>query len=264
MSHTFVLHQLDAIEFLKTLADESVDLSIHDPAYESLEKWRKQGTTTRLKNSTMSSNKWFSIFPNDRFPEWLAQMYRVHKKNTHFYVLCDEETRDVVKPLAVEAGWRFWKSIVWDKMTIGMGYHYRARVEWILFFEKGKRRLNNLGTPDLLEFPEVEGSEDWWRPSGPDIIKAKRIKSKTAYPTQKPEELLEVLIQQSSQPGELVIDTFFGSGSTARAALKCSRRFAGSDLSAAAHLYAYRSLGVPHPEPTHSTQIIDELVDPEF
>ena len=250
----YTLHQLDALAFLQTLADGSVDLSIHDPAYESLEKWRKQGTTTRLKNSTMSSNKWFEIFHNDRFPAWLAELYRVHKKNTHLYILCDEETRDVIKPLAVEAGWRFWKSIIWDKLSIGMGYHYRARVEWILFFEKGKRRLNNLGTPDLLEFPEVEGAEDWWRPSGPDIIKAKRIKSKTAYPTEKPPELIEVLVQQSSQPGELVVDTFFGSASTAVAALKHGRRFEGTDLSADAHAYARARLG----ETDYPTAFTDE------
>ena len=51
----------------------------------------------------------------------------------------------VAKPEAERAGFRFWKPLVWDKKTIGMGYHYRARYEFILFFEKGKRRLNDLG-----------------------------------------------------------------------------------------------------------------------
>ena len=114
---------------------------------------------------------------------------------------------------------------------IGMGYHYRARVEWICFLGKGKRRLNDLSVPDLLEFPEVEGAEDWWRPSGPDIIKARRIKSRLAYPTEKPVELIEVLVRQSSQPGELIIDPFMGSGSTGEAALKHGCRFEGTDTS---------------------------------
>lgn len=48
----------DALDFLKTLTDESVDLFITDPPYESLEKHRKRGTTTRLKQSAASSNEW--------------------------------------------------------------------------------------------------------------------------------------------------------------------------------------------------------------
>ncbi|WP_366944968.1 hypothetical protein, partial [uncultured Bradyrhizobium sp.] len=46
------------------------------------------------------------------------------------------------KPFGEQAGFKFWKPIVWDKVQIGMGYHYRCRYEFVLFFEKGKRRLN--------------------------------------------------------------------------------------------------------------------------
>jgi len=52
-------------------------------------------------------------------------------------------------------GFKFWKAIVWDKVSIGMGYHYRSRREFILFFEKIKRKLNNLGVPDVLEYKRV-------------------------------------------------------------------------------------------------------------
>ena len=59
----------------------------------------------------------------------------------------------VAKPEAESAGFKFWKPLVWDKRTIGMGYHYRARYEFILFFEKGKRRLNDLGIADVISVP---------------------------------------------------------------------------------------------------------------
>ena len=72
------------------------------------------------------------------------------KRNTHFYLFCDAETMFVAKPEAERAGFKFWKPLVWDKKTIGMGYHYRARYEFILFFEKGKRRLNDLGIADVI------------------------------------------------------------------------------------------------------------------
>jgi site-specific DNA-methyltransferase (adenine-specific) len=50
------------------------------------------------------------------------------------------------------------------------------------------------------------------------------------YPAEKPPEVAEVLIRQSSQPGDLVIDPFMGSGSVGVATLRLGRRFAGNDL----------------------------------
>ena len=132
----FQLTRGDAVAWLRTLPDESIDLVITDPPYESLEKHRAIGTTTRLKHSKASSNDWFEIFPNERFPELFAEVYRVLKRNTHFYLYCDPETMFVAKPAGEAAGFKFWKPLIWDKERIGMGYHYRARYECILFFEK--------------------------------------------------------------------------------------------------------------------------------
>ncbi|ELR65803.1 Adenine-specific methyltransferase [Photobacterium marinum] len=207
------LYKQDAVDWLSSLPDESVDLLITDPPYESLEKHRAVGTTTRLKNSKSSSNQWFSIFPNERFEELLTQVYRVLKKNSHFYLFCDQETMFYIKPIAEQVGFKFWKPIVWDKVAIGMGYHYRARYEFILFFEKGKRKLNNLGIPDILEEKRVY----------------------RGYPTEKPVALLETLIEQSSTEGEVVADPFFGSGSTMVAAHNLNRVPYGNDISDSAH-----------------------------
>ena len=204
---TFTLGNEDAVAWLRRLPSSSVDLVISDPPYESLEKHRAIGTTTRLTHSKASSNDWFKVFPNSRFPELFAEVYRVLRRNRHFYMFCDAETMFVAKPLAEEAGFRFWKPIVWDKMKIGMGYHYRARYEFILFFERGKRKLNNLSVPDILEQPRI------WR----------------GYPTEKPVGLAETLIMQSSLPGEVVIDPFIGAGSSGVAAIRGRRIFLGND-----------------------------------
>ena len=158
---SFELANLDAVRWLRDQPSESVDLLITDPAYESLEKHRAIGTTTRLKHSKASSNDWFRIFPNARFGELFAEVFRVLRRDTHFYLFCDAETMFVAKPEAERAGFKFWKPLVWDKRTIGMGYHYRARYEFILFFEKGKRRLNDLGIADI-----IVGAADHRRLSG--------------------------------------------------------------------------------------------------
>ncbi|WP_192879900.1 DNA-methyltransferase [Haemophilus haemolyticus] len=209
MMYNTQISNLDAIDWLKTLDSSSVDLVITDPPYESLEKHRKIGTTTRLKQSKSSSNQWFEIFPNKRFEELLIEIYRVLKKDSHFYLFCDQETMFVIKPIAEKIGFKFWKPIVWDKVAIGMGYHYRARYEFILFFEKGKRKLNNLSIPDIL----VE----------------KRIVR--GYPTEKPINLAKVLIEQSTKENELIIDPFCGAGFVGVAAKLLNRQFYGNDTS---------------------------------
>jgi site-specific DNA-methyltransferase (adenine-specific) len=212
VSGSWEVVQRDAVDYLRGLQAGSVDLVITDPPYESLEKHRAIGTTTRLKHSKASSNDWFQVFPNARFPELFREVFRVLRKNAHFYLFCDQETMFVAKPAAEDAGFRFWKPLVWDKQKIGMGYHYRSRYELILFFEKGKRKLNSLSVPDVLECSRIFGG----------------------YPTEKPAALPAVLVNQSSTKGELVVDPFLGSGSTGVAALQAERRFRGCDICAEA------------------------------
>ena len=212
--------QLDVFLKLQFLTDRSISLVVTDPAYESLEKHRAKGTTTRLKHSKASSNDWFPIFKNQDYPRLFRELYRVLEKNAHCYVFSDQESMFVMKPAAEAAGFKFWKPIVWDKVAIGMGYHYRARYEFILFFEKGKRKLNDLGVPDILT--------------------AKRIRN--GFPTEKPWELSKTLIEQSSNPHDVVLDPFMGSGSVGEAALRTGRRFLGSDVTESAVKFAARRL----------------------
>ena len=243
----FELANQDAVAWLQSLPAASVDLLITDPAYESLEKHRAIGTTTRLKHSKSSSNDWFTIFPNARFGELFREVYRVLRDDTHFYLLCDAETMFVAKPEAEQAGFRFWKPLVWDKATIGMGYHYRARYEFILFFEKGKRRLNDLGVADIISVPRIRGG----------------------YPAEKPAEVAEVLIAQSTNPGDVVADPFMGSGSVGVAAARLGRRFLGNDLNPEAVKIAAQRLrefgegrvpeGLPADVPDPQSDLFDSI-----
>ena len=202
------IQKCDALTWLGQLPDESMDLIITDPPYESLEEHRSIGTTTRLKHSKASSNDWFEIFPNAQFPELFTEIYRVLRNDRHFYLFCDAKTAFVVQPWLEASSFHFWKPLVWDKQKIGMGYHYRARYEFILFCEKGKRKLNDLSIPDVLSVPRVFGG----------------------YPTEKPVELSEILIKQSCEEGEWVADPFMGSASVGEAALRTGLHFCGADI----------------------------------
>lgn len=223
----------DAMDGLRSLAADSVDLVITDPPYESLERWRDMGTTTRLKQSKMSSNEWFPTVPNSYFPAFFAECYRVLRKGTDCYVMCDEETGDILKPMLRAAGFGLRKSLIWHKVgkrekvscpncgahvtdrhtpgTPGMGYPYRSVYEFILHARKGKRPMpEDKSVRNLLPIP--------W------------IKHGDAYPTEKPTELCEVMIRQSSAEGDVVLDPFAGSGSCGEAAFNLGRNFMGFDV----------------------------------
>lgn len=212
----------DAFELLRTLGDESVDLVLTDPPYESLELHRSRGTTTRL------TTNWFATVPDTRLPELLASVYRVLRRDRHFYLFCDEVTADVIKQQQgvgsarqpnggrrCASGFIYWKEIVWAKTTLdgtrirgGTGYHFRAANERILFFEKGKRMLNDLGIPDVLMAPRAQ----------------------VAGPAVKPGAIVRTLILQSSGEGDLVVDPFAGSGVVGVEARATGRRFLLGDL----------------------------------
>jgi site-specific DNA-methyltransferase (adenine-specific) len=212
----------DAFELLATLPDESVDLVVTDPPYESLQLHRSRGTTTRL------TTNWFATVPNARLPELIAAVYRVLRRDRHFYLFCDEVTADVIKQQQgvgadrlpngarrCEAGFVYWKEILWGKTTLdgarirgGTGYHYRAASERILFFEKGKRPLLDLGVPDVLL----------------------AARSTVHGPAVKPNAVVRTLLLQSSAPGELVVDPFCGTGVVGVEARAHGRRFVLGDI----------------------------------
>lgn len=201
------LDQADAMEWLGSRPSESAHLVITDPPYSSLEGHRQVGTTTRL------TNDWFDVVENDYFRPLFLEIWRVMRKNAHFYCFCDQTTLPVVRDAAEFAGLRWHKFLVWDKEHIGMGYHYRAQHELIAFMSReGCRALNDRSIGDVLRCPRVHGG----------------------YPTEKPVELIRTLVTQSSAGHQYVLDPFAGSGSTGDACLRENRRFRGCDVSAEA------------------------------
>ena len=97
-----------------------------------------------------------------------------------------------------------------------MGLYYMSQYEYILFFRKGKgKKINNCGTSDILTVPSKK-------------IKGKD--GKNLHDTEKPVELMQILIENSSKEGEWVLDPFAGIGATALACQNTSRNFIGAEI----------------------------------
>jgi site-specific DNA-methyltransferase (adenine-specific) len=207
------LHQGDARGFLAALADQSVDLVVTDPPY-------------AFDRGTTYFRTWFSDLPDEAWPEILRQLYRVLCVDRHAYVICDERSLPVFTEAATAAGFRLAKTLIWNKVVPGLGGGaYRSQREWILFLEKGTRPGNRRDLGDVLSLP--------------------RVMTRGHYPTEKPVGLLKALISQSSQPGELVLDPFCGSGSTGRAARELGRPALLCDLDASIAAARLRVAFVP-------------------
>lgn len=186
----------DALEGIRGLESESVDCLLTDPPYDSLKPHMKMGTKTRLKK------RWFKVPPREYLVEVFQECWRVLKKDRHALIFCDCPTSDWTKPLFLELGARRCRRLVWDKMTIGMGYGFRRRYEFILWAEKGKAWFREKMIGDVFQWPRVRDGR----------------------PVRKPPQLIEKLLHQVTHTGWTVLDPFAGSGSTVEAANNLGRK----------------------------------------
>lgn len=128
---------------------------------------------------------------------------------------------------SISSGFKFIKSLIWDKGNKIMGQLYMSQYEYILFFRKGPaKRINECGTSDILSVPNKKTKEN-----GVNL-----------HDTEKPIELMKTLVRNSSQVGQRVLDPFLGIGATAIAAKELGRIFIGNELDETYHTIATKRL----------------------
>jgi site-specific DNA-methyltransferase (adenine-specific) len=112
---------------------------------------------------------------------------------------------------AEKAGFAFQNILIWEKNNVTPNRYYMQQAEYILLLRKGPARtINNPGTSNVLKVPNIIGRK--------------------VHPTEKPVELMKILIENSSQPGDTILDPFMGSGSTGVACIENDRRFIGIEI----------------------------------
>lgn len=191
------------------IPNDTADLLIADPPY-----------NLGYSGTKMTSNKQVRFQPihNDKLSDdeyrrfmlsWMKEAHRVLKPGRHIYVCIDWRKYGLVATWLEFSGFTIKNCVVWDKVHFGMGYQYRYQHEFIIMATKGRHKARRTGIrshSDIWRFPRVPGNQ-------------------TIHPHEKPLALLERIISNSSQPGELVIDFFSGSGVAAAAAKKLGREW---------------------------------------
>ncbi|WCP83231.1 DNA methyltransferase [Vibrio harveyi] len=202
-----VIHNADALEMLKSMPDCSVDLLVTDPPYKvcSGGKGKHNQPKGILNNDNKHVRNGTLFKHNDiKFSDWLPEAYRVLKNGTHAYILVNAKNLNELMNEALKVGFKFHNLITWKKQNATPNRWYMQTSELILFFRKGKAKpINNCGTKNVLEVDNIIGDK--------------------VHPTEKPVELLEILIANSSNKGDVVLDPFAGSASTLIAAQNLER-----------------------------------------
>lgn len=234
----------DTLVWLRSLESESVDLVFADPPYNI-----KKADWDNFK--TMQEYVAWSR-------DWICEATRVLKPQGTLYVCGFSEILADVKvaaaPLFAGCRWLVWHY----KNKANLGKDWGRSHESILHFRKGRERVFNIDhvripygahTLKYPEHPQADTSqygkggnqnerEDWTpHPGGAkpkDVLEipttCNGMEEKTPHPTQKPEELLRKLVLASSNPKDLVLDPFSGSGTTLVVAEQLGRRWMGCDI----------------------------------
>lgn len=200
---------------MKLIPNESIDLIVTDPPYRVTSRGSAGNSGGMLQKDINKKGQVFS-FNNINCQEYAPEFFRVLKDGSHCYVMTNHINLINMLNVFTNCGFHFIKCLIWDKGNKIMGQYYMSQFEYILFFRKGKGvRINNCGTSDILKVPN---------------IKTKDSNGKNIHDTEKPVELMEILINNSSKENQIVLDPFMGIGSTGIACINSERLFVGIEI----------------------------------
>ncbi len=129
-----------------------------------------------------------------------TEMYDRAADGARSYVFCNKDGLVMTMGLLEDAGWKFRNIIVWDKEKMGMGYHWRNSVEFIVYVTKGKPKTYIQGTRNLIACR---------KPSKKDAIP--EIGYSPTGTSPKPPEVWRTIIDKGVVEGDIIADPFAGS-----------------------------------------------------
>ncbi len=227
----------DCVEVLGTLPEQSIDLIFADPPYNlqlQQELWRPNVTKVDAVNDAWDRFEDFAAY--DAFTrDWLAACRRVLKDTGTLWVIGSYHNIYRVGAILMDLGYWILNEVVWRKtnpMPNFRGVRFANAHETLIWAQKrkGARYTFNYRAMKALN-GDLQMRSDWLLPicSGRERLK---IDGKKAHSTQKPEALLYRVILSSSNPGDVVLDPFFGTGTTGAVARRLHRHWIGIERDA--------------------------------
>lgn len=209
------LYNDDCLKILKQIPDKSVDLIVTDPPY--LITSRGNGGTSggMFQKKIVNKGKVFNENSID-IQDWIDEFYRVLKNDTHCYIMTNNKNIYHYLDVINKSKFHYVKNLIWVKDNKIMGQTYMSQFEYVIMLRKGNhKKINNCGTSDVLVFPNK---------------KLKDENGKTIHDTEKPVGLMKVLIENSSQENDVILDPFMGLGVVGVVCKETNRNFIGIEI----------------------------------
>ncbi len=226
--------RMDCVEAMRSLPDACIDMVFADPPY----NLQLGGDLLRPDNSKVDAvnDDWdkfdtFAIY--DKFTEeWLSEARRILKPNGSLWVIGSYHNIFRVGATLQDAGFWILNDIIWRKsnpMPNFKGTRFTNAHEtliWAAKSEKARYTFNYRAMKTLND--ELQMRSDWLIPICGGQERLKRNGTK-AHPTQKPEALLYRILLACTKPGDVVLDPFFGTGTTGAVARRLGRDWIGCE-----------------------------------
>jgi len=223
----------DCLAELARLPAQSVDLVFADPPY----NLQLDGDLLRPNNTVVDGvhqawDKFSSFAEYDAFSRaWLSECRRVLKPNGAIWVIGSYHNIFRLGVALQDLGFWLQNDVVWRKtnpMPNFRGKRFTNAHETLIWAARDQKSRPTFNYEALKAFnDDVQMRSDWLIPicSGPERLKDNG--GRKAHPTQKPEALLWRVLLASTNPGDVVLDPFFGTGTTGAVARRLGRRWLG-------------------------------------
>ena len=224
----------DCLAELKKLPDRSVDLVFADPPY----NLQLGGDLLRPDNSKVDAvddhwDQFESFAAYDAFTRaWLAECRRVLKDDGALWVIGSSHNIFRVGATLQDLGFWILNDVVWRKsnpMPNFKGTRFTNAHETLIWAAKSRGARRYTFNYDAMKMAndELQMRSDWTLPLCTGEERLKDATGAKAHPTQKPEALLHRVILASTKLGDVVLDPFFGTGTTGAAARRLGRHYIG-------------------------------------
>ena len=203
------VYNMDCLEGMKDIPDNSIDLIVTDPPYlMNYKTGRRKDKTHDFCTPILNDNN------EQVISDAIKEMYRVLKDNSAMYIFCNSNKVDFFKQQLENTGFAIKNMIIWKKNNHTAGdlqAQFGKQYEIIFLVNKGRCIFNGKRITDIWEFDKVVGKNQ-------------------LHQNQKPIDLLSRCIEYHSKENDVVLDCFMGSGSTAIACINTKRNYIGFEI----------------------------------
>mgnify|MGYP000406824714 CR=1 FL=1 len=223
----------DSLKIMKTIPSKSVDLIFADPPYNlQLKDTLYRPDQTTVEAVTQDWDKFNTYKEYDNFTEqWLKESKRILKKGGALWVIGSYHNILRVGTSIQNDGFWILNDIIWHKtnpMPNFRGTRFTNAHETLLWCTTSREAKYTFNYQNLKELNDgKQMRSDWYIPICSGKERLRENNNQRSHPTQKPEALMYRIILSSTNKGDIILDPFLGSGTTAVVAKKLQRNFIG-------------------------------------